>query len=101
VVQCPDPKLYHRIRGHTAPYAHGKIHWKILANGYLDTLLYERRAIDTSMPFEQIKTISRINDKALKAGNSADFPQRYAMVCRTRGLKGNVTRSCFVVLQYI
>jgi Domain of unknown function (DUF4105) len=61
------------IRGHTVPYAHGKISWKFLANGYLDTLLYERKAIDTSMPFEQIKTISRINDKALKAGDSADF----------------------------
>jgi hypothetical protein len=47
--------------------------WKILANGYLDTLLYERKAIDTNMPFEQMKAFSRINDKALKAGNASDF----------------------------
>lgn len=60
-------------RGHTAPYAHGKMSWKIIANGYLDTLLYERRAIDTSMPFEQIKAASCINEKALKAGESPDF----------------------------
>jgi hypothetical protein len=61
------------IRGHTAKYAHGKMSWKILANGYLDTLLYERKAIDTNMPFEQLKAISCINDKAIKADNIADF----------------------------
>jgi hypothetical protein len=61
------------IRGHTAPYAHGKMSWKILANGYLDTLLYERKAIDTGMPFEQIRAVSRIKDKAIKADNSDDF----------------------------
>jgi hypothetical protein len=61
------------IRGHTAPYAHGKISWKMIINGYLDTLLYERKAIDTNMPFEQLKALSFINDRALKAGNSPDY----------------------------
>jgi hypothetical protein len=61
------------IRGHTAPYAHGKMSWEFIANGHLDTLLYERKAIDTSLPFEQIKTTSRINERALKADSSADF----------------------------
>jgi hypothetical protein len=61
------------IRGHTAPYAHGKFHWKMIVNGYLDTLLYDRKAIDTSMPFERLKELSCINDRALKAGNSPDF----------------------------
>jgi hypothetical protein len=61
------------IRGHAKAYTHGKMSWKILANGYLDTLLYERKAIDTNMPFEQIKAISRINDKALKAGSDPNF----------------------------
>lgn len=61
------------IRGHAKTYTHGKMSWKILANGYLDTLLYERKAIDTNMPFEQIKQISSISDKALSAGNSDDF----------------------------
>ncbi|MEN6308228.1 MAG: DUF4105 domain-containing protein [Anaerohalosphaeraceae bacterium] len=61
------------IRGHTAPYAHGKFSWKMIVNGYLDTLLYERKAIDTSLPFDQIKAISNINDKAIKAGDSPDF----------------------------
>jgi hypothetical protein len=61
------------IRGHTAPYAHGKMSWKVLINGYLDTLLYERKAVDTNMSLEQLRSLSRINEKALKADNSADF----------------------------
>jgi hypothetical protein len=61
------------IRGHTVPYAHGKMDWKFIANGYLDTLLYERKVIDTSMPFETIKSLSRINDKAAQCGDGDDF----------------------------
>jgi len=64
------------IRGHTAPYAHGKMSWKMLLNGYLDTLLYERGAIDTTLPFEQIKAASFINDRAVQAGDSLDFSKR-------------------------
>lgn len=61
------------IRGHTAPYAHGKFHWKMIINGYLDTLLYDRKAVDTSLPFEKLKELSCINEKALEAGDSPDF----------------------------
>jgi hypothetical protein len=64
------------IRGHTAPYAHGDMSWKFLANGYLDTLLYERKVIDTSLPFEQLKVLSCINEKALQAGEGDDFSVR-------------------------
>jgi hypothetical protein len=61
------------IRGHVSPYTHGRMNWKILANGYLDTLLYERKAIATDMPFEQMKSASLISERALKADNSPDF----------------------------
>ncbi len=61
------------IRGHTAPYTHGKLSWKLIVNGYLDEMLYERKAVDTSMPLEQLKALSKINDRALKAGNGDDF----------------------------
>lgn len=64
------------IRGHTAPYTHGRLSWKMILNGRLDTLLYERKAIDTSMPFETVKSLSRINDKALNPGDSNDFSDR-------------------------
>jgi hypothetical protein len=64
------------IRGHTKPYAHGRFSWKMIVNGYLDTLLYERNTIDTRLPFEQLKSISRINEKGKSAGNSPDFSAR-------------------------
>jgi hypothetical protein len=61
------------IQGHISPFTHGRMSWKVLANGYLDTLLYERKAVDTSMPFEQFREVSCIDEKAMKAGNSPDF----------------------------
>lgn len=64
------------IRGHTQPYAHGHLSWKMIVNGYLDTLLYERKTIDTRLPFEQVKSLSKIHDKAKNAGNSPDFSTR-------------------------
>jgi len=62
------------IRGHTKPYT--KKHpfdWRLLANGYLDTLLYERKAVDTSLPFDQLKEQVHINDKAVQWNGSRNF----------------------------
>lgn len=62
------------IRGHTRPYT--KKHpfdWRLLANGYLDTLLYERKAVDTSLPFEELKRQVHINAKAMQSGDEQDF----------------------------
>jgi hypothetical protein len=39
--------------------------WKLLANGHLPELLYERGTLDTSLPFAALKAASRINDRAL------------------------------------
>lgn len=61
------------IRGHTAPYAHGKMSWKFIANGWLDTLLYERNAIDTGISFESLKSLSRINEKALQCSDVNEY----------------------------
>lgn len=61
------------IRGHTKPYARGKWDWRLLANGYLGEMLYERKAVDTNLPFEEFKAGSKINEKALKADQSSDF----------------------------
>jgi hypothetical protein len=47
--------------------------WKLLANGYLDTLLYERKVIDTTLPFEQMKAISHITEKASLVEIDQDF----------------------------
>jgi hypothetical protein len=61
------------IRSHISPYTHGKMSWKVLANGFLDSLLYERKAVDTSIPFEKLKELSNIDERAKSAGNSPDF----------------------------
>jgi len=62
------------IRGHTQHIgAAGSLDWRMLANGHLDELLYERGQIDTSLPFAEIKVRSDITDKAKAADDSPDF----------------------------
>ena len=62
------------IRGHTWPYAN-KIwwDWRILANGYIDELAYEKGVVDTSMPFNDLKQRSIINKKARAADQDPGF----------------------------
>ena len=43
--------------------------WKLLANGYLPELLYERGALDTSLPFAELKRASHIDERARAAGD--------------------------------
>lgn len=47
--------------------------WRMLVNGLGDELLYEQGAIDTSLPFAELKQRSRINDKARAVGPNEDF----------------------------
>ena len=62
------------IRGHTQHIgAAGSLDWRMLANGHLDELLYERGQIDTSLPFADLKLRSNITDKAKAADDSPDF----------------------------
>jgi hypothetical protein len=50
--------------------------WKILLSGYVPQYLYERAAIDTSLPFAEVKQRSHINAAAQAADNAPDFSQR-------------------------
>jgi hypothetical protein len=50
--------------------------WRILANGYLDELGYERGTIDTSLPFAELRARSEITAKAQAADPDAAFSQR-------------------------
>ena len=52
--------------------------WRMLANGRLDALLYERGMIDadTRMPFAAVKKLALINEKARAADGAADFSRR-------------------------
>ena len=65
------------IRGHAQNVgAGGRLDWRLLANGHLDQLLYERRQIDTDLPFAELRSRSNITERAKSAGDSPDFSSR-------------------------
>jgi hypothetical protein len=55
----------------------------MLVNGFGDELLYERKGIPTSLPFPELKKISRVNERAKGANDAPDFSDRIR-----RGLPG-------------
>jgi hypothetical protein len=62
------------IRHHVRQVAAGNpFDWRILANGHLDELGYERRQINTSLPFAELRRRSDITTRARAAANSGDF----------------------------
>ena len=50
--------------------------WKLLLSGHVPEYLYEAGRLDTSLPFEDLKKRSRINDAAQAADRAPDFSQR-------------------------
>jgi hypothetical protein len=65
------------IRHHVQNVAPGNpFDWRILLNGRIDELGYERGNIDTSMPFEELKQISDITQRAKAVERDADFSTR-------------------------
>jgi hypothetical protein len=56
---------------HVAP--RNPFSWKILVNGFIDELGYERGTIDTSLPFEELRRISDITERARAAADDPDF----------------------------
>ncbi len=50
--------------------------WRHLVNGKGPELLYNRGLIDTSLPFEELKARSYVNDRAKAAGAVPDFSRR-------------------------
>jgi hypothetical protein len=50
--------------------------WRLLANGHLDQLLYERGQIDTDLSFADLRAHSNITESAKAAGASTDFSAR-------------------------
>ena len=49
---------------------------RMLLNGHLDELLYERGMIVTNLPFAELKQLSNINARAGLADRAADFSQQ-------------------------
>jgi hypothetical protein len=62
--------------------------WKILVNGYIDELGYDRGTIDTRLPFAELTQKSDITNKARAAGNNPDFSRQIR-----NGLPGSDWRS--------
>ncbi len=62
------------IRRHAQQVAPGNpFSWKILVNGFIDELGYDRESIDTSLPFEELRRRSEITKRALAAGDDPAF----------------------------
>jgi hypothetical protein len=73
------------IRGHVQNIgAGGNLDWRLLANGHVDELLYERGQIDTSLPLADLRARSNITEKAKAADDNTDFSARIR-----EGLPGN------------
>jgi len=50
--------------------------WRVLANGYADQMLYERGALDTTLPFVKLKAACLIDDHAKAADQDPAFSER-------------------------
>jgi hypothetical protein len=50
--------------------------WRILVNGYVDELMYERGTIDTSVPFAEMKKKSEITERAKAAEDDPAFSRK-------------------------
>jgi hypothetical protein len=55
---------------------HLRFSWKILASGYVPEYAYEAGRLDTSLPFEELRRRSHINEAAHAADAAPDFSQR-------------------------
>lgn len=65
------------IRHHVRHVARGhRFDWRILVNGRLDELGYERGNVDTRLPFEELRAKSDVVARARAAGDAADFSRR-------------------------
>ncbi len=65
------------IRTHTeAIGVAGAWDWRILANGHLAELAYERGVINTALPLEELLERSDVTERAKASGLGADFSER-------------------------
>jgi hypothetical protein len=64
------------VYGHMAPYTQAAWSWKILLPGYVAEVIHERGNLDQTHPFETLKRMSLINERAQSADRAADFSAR-------------------------
>jgi hypothetical protein len=79
------PQWYNALTGNcmtsfrinSAPYnPDARVDWRLVVNGFIDEMLYERKAINTGLPFAELKKRSLINERARGQDKSIDFSQR-------------------------
>lgn len=61
-------RFHTKAMGNRAPFD-----WRIIVNGHGDEMLYERRRIDTTLPFAELKQRCLINPRAKAADQAKDF----------------------------
>jgi hypothetical protein len=65
------------IRGHSKPYnPNSKFDWRMLANGLIDEMMYERGVITNERPFDELRKHSLINDPAQTFDQDTDFSHK-------------------------
>jgi hypothetical protein len=65
------------LRGHARPYLKNpQFDWRILCNGRIDELAYQRKTLDQTLPFAELKARSLINDRAKAADKDPQFSRR-------------------------
>jgi len=65
------------IRGHTKPYSNNApFDWRILVNGRVDEMAYERKVLDQGLPFAELKRRSLVNGRAKEADADPGFSAR-------------------------
>jgi hypothetical protein len=79
------PEFYHLlsnsctiniIRYANAAGRKGRFDIRHFFNGLIDSYLYHSGRVDTTLPFEELRRRSLINDAARKAEGAADFSQQ-------------------------
>jgi len=53
-----------------------KYNWKILLSGYSGEYAYELKAFDTGLPFEELRRLGHVNERAHAAGDAENFSQK-------------------------
>ncbi len=72
ITNCTTAILMHaQASGGVARY-----NWKILLSGHTPEYAYELGKLDQSLPFEELRRLSRVNDRARAANDAPDFSQR-------------------------
>ena len=65
------------VRQHVVPYTPDAwLDWRLVVNGFIDRLFYERGLVNQDLPFAELKARSLINDKARAADADPAFSRR-------------------------